>query len=323
VTHAAVRRRPARGRRGRRQARYEEAVVLYAARVRQAVREVEEALVNLEAPARAARTRAPPSRATGLLRATEARYRSGLGSLIELEDQRRVLLVAELRWWACSASAGRLDRAVPRARRRLAAPRDAARAERDRTKERETVIPLRRTAAACWRSRLRWRPAATRKEAAKKPAATTKPALTVTTVPPQQVMLPLTSPPTATLAAWAGKPASAPRATACGISEVLVNVATACGAARCWPARCRHGAAEAAQAQAALAEAEASAAEAANNAARARTLSQTGAMSASQIQPVRHRRGHGQGAGGGRGGAAAAAAGAAGAVGRAWRPTTA
>lgn len=77
-------------------ARYEEAAALYQARVRQAVREVEEALVNLEsARARSedARTAVEGYRAS--FAATEARYRSGLGSLIELEDQRRVLLAAE------------------------------------------------------------------------------------------------------------------------------------------------------------------------------------------------------------------------------------
>jgi NodT family efflux transporter outer membrane factor (OMF) lipoprotein len=78
------------------QARYEEAVLLYAARVRQAVREVEEALVNLES----ARLRSEDARIAvegyrASLAATEARYRSGLGSLIELEDQRRVALAAE------------------------------------------------------------------------------------------------------------------------------------------------------------------------------------------------------------------------------------
>ncbi|HEY0826222.1 MAG TPA: efflux transporter outer membrane subunit [Ramlibacter sp.] len=77
-------------------ARYEEAAALYSARVRQAVREVEEALVNLES----ARERSEDARAAvegyqASFAATEARYRSGLGSLIELEDQRRVLLAAQ------------------------------------------------------------------------------------------------------------------------------------------------------------------------------------------------------------------------------------
>jgi NodT family efflux transporter outer membrane factor (OMF) lipoprotein len=77
-------------------ARYGQAAALYAARVRQAVREVEEALVNLES----ARNRGENALAAvegyrASLAANEARYRSGLGSLIELEDQRRVTLAAE------------------------------------------------------------------------------------------------------------------------------------------------------------------------------------------------------------------------------------
>lgn len=77
-------------------ARYEEAAALYTARVRQAVREVEEALVNLES----ARARSEDAvvavegyRASFV--AAEARYRNGLASLIELEDLRRVTLAAE------------------------------------------------------------------------------------------------------------------------------------------------------------------------------------------------------------------------------------
>jgi multidrug efflux system outer membrane protein len=70
--------------------------VQYQAAVRQAVREVEEALVNLQS----ARERSEDARAAVegyriSFAAAEARYRSGLGSLIELEDQRRVLLAAE------------------------------------------------------------------------------------------------------------------------------------------------------------------------------------------------------------------------------------
>jgi multidrug efflux system outer membrane protein len=83
------------------QARYEEAVLLYAARVRQAVREVEEALVNLDS----ARLRTDDARnATEGYRAsfaaTEARYRGGLASLVELEDARRTALAAETAWVA-------------------------------------------------------------------------------------------------------------------------------------------------------------------------------------------------------------------------------
>ena len=83
------------------QARYEEAAVLYAARVRQAVREVEEALVNLES----ARSRVDDARIAMegyrmSFTATEARYRSGLASLVELEDARRTALAAETAWVA-------------------------------------------------------------------------------------------------------------------------------------------------------------------------------------------------------------------------------
>jgi outer membrane protein, multidrug efflux system len=77
-------------------ARYQEAAALYAARVRQAVREVEEALVNLQTARERSedvRTAVEGYRASFV--GTESRYRSGLGSLIDLEDQRRVLLVAE------------------------------------------------------------------------------------------------------------------------------------------------------------------------------------------------------------------------------------
>jgi NodT family efflux transporter outer membrane factor (OMF) lipoprotein len=78
------------------QARYEEAAALYAARVRQAVREVEQALVTLES----ARSRGEDARvaAEGFqasYTATEALWRSGLASLFELEDSRRNLLAAE------------------------------------------------------------------------------------------------------------------------------------------------------------------------------------------------------------------------------------
>ena len=77
-------------------ARYEEAAALYRARVRQAVREVEEALVNLQSTAARredARLAADGYRAA--FTGTEARYKSGLGNLLELEDARRTLLAAE------------------------------------------------------------------------------------------------------------------------------------------------------------------------------------------------------------------------------------
>ena len=78
------------------QARYEEAAALYRARVRQAVREVEEALVNLQSTAARgedARIAAEGYRAS--FGGTDARYKSGLASLVELEDARRTRLAAE------------------------------------------------------------------------------------------------------------------------------------------------------------------------------------------------------------------------------------
>jgi outer membrane protein TolC len=76
--------------------RYEEAVALYRARVRLAVREVEQALVMLESTQsrnQDARTAVEGYRASFI--ATEARYQGGLASLVELEDARRTLLAAE------------------------------------------------------------------------------------------------------------------------------------------------------------------------------------------------------------------------------------
>ena len=78
-------------------ARYDEAVSQYRASVRQAVREVEEALVNLHSTG---------ARGDDALRAvegyrvsfdsTEQRYRSGLANLVELEEARRTRLAAEI-----------------------------------------------------------------------------------------------------------------------------------------------------------------------------------------------------------------------------------
>ncbi|MGJ7526673.1 efflux transporter outer membrane subunit [Variovorax sp. GB1P17] len=77
-------------------ARYAEAVSTYRASVRQAVREVEEALVNLDATA--ARTTDADSAVKNYqasFNATQARYSSGLASLFELEDSRRTLFTAQ------------------------------------------------------------------------------------------------------------------------------------------------------------------------------------------------------------------------------------
>ncbi len=78
------------------QARYIEAATLYDARARQAVSEVEQALVRLQATA--ARSESARSAASGYrasLEATTARWRAGLASLVELEDARRTALAAE------------------------------------------------------------------------------------------------------------------------------------------------------------------------------------------------------------------------------------
>jgi multidrug efflux system outer membrane protein len=79
------------------QARYDEAVTNYRSAVRQAVREVEQALVALQSTgARSddALTAVEGYRAS--FAAAEARYQGGLGSLIELEEVRRVRLASEL-----------------------------------------------------------------------------------------------------------------------------------------------------------------------------------------------------------------------------------
>ena len=78
------------------QVRYDEAAALYRAKVRQAVSEVEQALVRLQSTAErsaSARTAAQGYRAS--FDATEARWRGGLASLVELEDARRTALAAE------------------------------------------------------------------------------------------------------------------------------------------------------------------------------------------------------------------------------------
>ena len=80
---------------GAARARYDESVALYRARVRQAVREVEQALVALQSSAeRASDAQAAEAGYRDWLSATEARYLAGLASLVELEDARRTGLAA-------------------------------------------------------------------------------------------------------------------------------------------------------------------------------------------------------------------------------------
>ena len=78
------------------QARYENAAAQYRNSVLQAVREVEQALVNLQSTA----DRTPDidiavEGYSASFKGTEARYQSGLASLVELEDARRRLLAAQ------------------------------------------------------------------------------------------------------------------------------------------------------------------------------------------------------------------------------------
>ncbi|WP_188380820.1 efflux transporter outer membrane subunit [Oxalicibacterium faecigallinarum] len=78
-------------------ANYESAVASYRGTVRQAVREVEEAMVNLQSTAsRSDDARTAVDGYRNSFEATEARYRSGLASLMELEDARRMRLASEL-----------------------------------------------------------------------------------------------------------------------------------------------------------------------------------------------------------------------------------
>jgi NodT family efflux transporter outer membrane factor (OMF) lipoprotein len=77
-------------------ARYDSAVSSYRATVRQAVSEVEQALVNLDASAERAgdaQTALEGYRAN--FTAVEDRYKNGMASLFELEDARRTRLAAE------------------------------------------------------------------------------------------------------------------------------------------------------------------------------------------------------------------------------------
>jgi outer membrane protein TolC len=78
------------------QARYTEAVALHQARVRQAVREVEEALLNLaSAQQRQHDARQASEGYERVLQHTQARQRAGLASLAEVEEARRSALAAQ------------------------------------------------------------------------------------------------------------------------------------------------------------------------------------------------------------------------------------
>ncbi|MDM0072891.1 efflux transporter outer membrane subunit [Variovorax sp. J2P1-59] len=77
-------------------ARYDEAVALYRANVRQAVREVEEALINLQSTdERAGDADTAVTNYQASFDATQQRYGTGLASLFDLEDARRTLFVSQ------------------------------------------------------------------------------------------------------------------------------------------------------------------------------------------------------------------------------------
>lgn len=77
-------------------ARYDEAASRYAATLRNAIREVEAALLTLQGTAdRSADAQVAAENFEVSTRATEARYRSGFGTLFELEDARRSALIAQ------------------------------------------------------------------------------------------------------------------------------------------------------------------------------------------------------------------------------------
>lgn len=76
-------------------AAYDDAVVQYQARVRQAVREVEQALLNLDSARQRERDAQVATEGfEQVFLATEARHRGGLASLLELEDTRRTAIAA-------------------------------------------------------------------------------------------------------------------------------------------------------------------------------------------------------------------------------------
>jgi outer membrane protein TolC len=78
------------------EAAYAQSVSVYRGKVRQAVREVEEALVNLQSTdARKQDAVVATAGYAQSLSATQARYSQGLASLMELEEARRNALTAE------------------------------------------------------------------------------------------------------------------------------------------------------------------------------------------------------------------------------------
>ena len=78
-------------------ARYDEATSIYAATLRAAIRDVEDALVSLQGTAdRSADAQVAADNFEVSFRAAESRYKSGFGTVFELEDARRSALVAQI-----------------------------------------------------------------------------------------------------------------------------------------------------------------------------------------------------------------------------------
>jgi outer membrane protein, multidrug efflux system len=77
-------------------ARYDESLAVYQGKLRTSVREVEEALVNLQSTAdRSADAQVATEGFETSYRATESRFKGGLASLFELEDARRTAVQAQ------------------------------------------------------------------------------------------------------------------------------------------------------------------------------------------------------------------------------------
>ncbi len=110
-----------------------------------------------------------------------------------------------------------------------------------------------------------------------------KPALTVTTEPPSQVMLPIRLTANGNITAWQ-EASIGSQSSGLQLTDVRVNVGDSVRAGQVLATFSAESVeADVAQARASLMEAEANAADAAGNAARARTLDTTGALSAQQI----------------------------------------
>ncbi|GAB3546823.1 efflux RND transporter periplasmic adaptor subunit [Noviherbaspirillum agri] len=118
---------------------------------------------------------------------------------------------------------------------------------------------------------------------AEKLAASPKPAMTVTTVKPSRVPLPIRLAANGNIAAWQ-EASIGSESNGLRLAEVRVNVGDSVRAGQVLATFAGESVdADVAQARAALLEAEANAADAAANAARARLLQETGALSAQQI----------------------------------------